>query len=146
MIPSNDMTRQLTVADPDGAGVQHRGWRHINDPWVGGWDRWALLPHRYARAGRRRSAPHRVADPFERHRRLLPHRDGSLVLDRISELLPHQVEQQKAAWSFAAVGFALMQAAAAYGLSFVFARNGGDYRPLSSSAQQPWWRPWRSTS
>jgi hypothetical protein len=23
-----------------------------------------------------------------------------------------------------------MQAAAAYGLSFVFARNGGDYRPL----------------
>ena len=28
------------------------------------------------------------------------------------------------------MGFALMQAAAAYGLSFVFARNGGDYRPL----------------
>jgi predicted MFS family arabinose efflux permease len=53
-----------------------------------------------------------------------------LVLGRISELLPHHVEQQKAAWSFATVGFALMQAAAAYGLSFVFARNGGDYRPL----------------
>ena len=32
--------------------------------------------------------------------------------------------------TFATVGFALMQAAAAYGLSFVFARNGGDYRPL----------------
>jgi predicted MFS family arabinose efflux permease len=53
-----------------------------------------------------------------------------LVLGRISELLPHYVEQQKAAWSFATVGFAVMQAAAAYGLSFVFARNGGDYRPL----------------
>ena len=53
-----------------------------------------------------------------------------LVLGRISELLPHYVEQQKAAWSFATVGFALMQAAAAYGLSYVFARNGGDYRPL----------------
>jgi predicted MFS family arabinose efflux permease len=53
-----------------------------------------------------------------------------LVLGRISELLPHHVEQQKAAWSFATVGFALMQAAAAYGFSYVFARNGGDYRPL----------------
>ena len=53
-----------------------------------------------------------------------------LVLGRISELLPHHVERQKAAWSFATVGFALMQAAAAYALSFVFARNGGDYRPL----------------
>lgn len=53
-----------------------------------------------------------------------------LVLGRIGELLPHDVEQQKAAWSFATVGFALMQAAAAYGLSFVFARNSGDYRPL----------------
>ena len=53
-----------------------------------------------------------------------------LVLGRISELLPHHVEQQKAAWSFATVGFAIMQAAAAYGLSFVFAHNGGDYRPL----------------
>jgi predicted MFS family arabinose efflux permease len=53
-----------------------------------------------------------------------------LVLGRISELLPHHLEQQKAAWSFATVGFAIMQAAAAYGLSFVFARNGGDYRPL----------------
>jgi predicted MFS family arabinose efflux permease len=53
-----------------------------------------------------------------------------LVLGRISELLPHHLEQQKAAWSFATVCFAIMQAAAAYGLSFVFARNGGDYRPL----------------
>ena len=53
-----------------------------------------------------------------------------LVLGRITELLPHHAEQQKAAWSFATVGFAVMQAVAAYGLSFVFARNGGDYRTL----------------
>jgi predicted MFS family arabinose efflux permease len=53
-----------------------------------------------------------------------------LVLGRISELLPQHAEQQKAAWSIATVGYALVQAAAAYGLSFVFARNGGDYRPL----------------
>jgi predicted MFS family arabinose efflux permease len=53
-----------------------------------------------------------------------------LVLGRISELLPQHAERQKAAWSFATVGYALVQAAAAYGLSFVFARNGGDYRPL----------------
>ena len=53
-----------------------------------------------------------------------------LVLGRINELLPHHLAQQKAAWSFATVGFALLQAAAAYGLSSVFACNGGDYRPL----------------
>ena len=53
-----------------------------------------------------------------------------LVLGRISELLPHHLAQQRAAWSCATVGFALLQAAAAYGLSFVFAHNGGDYRPL----------------
>ena len=53
-----------------------------------------------------------------------------LVLGRITEVVPHHAEQQKAAWSFATVGFAVVQAAAAYGLSFVFARNGGDYRPL----------------
>jgi hypothetical protein len=33
------------------------GWRHIHDPCVGGSDGRALLPHRHARAGRRRSAP-----------------------------------------------------------------------------------------
>jgi len=53
-----------------------------------------------------------------------------LVLGRISELLPRHAEQQKAAWSFATVAFALMQASAAYALSFIFSRNGGDYRPL----------------
>jgi predicted MFS family arabinose efflux permease len=53
-----------------------------------------------------------------------------LVLGRISELLSQHVEQQKAAWGFATVGYALVQAAGAYGLSFIFSRNGGDYRPL----------------
>jgi predicted MFS family arabinose efflux permease len=53
-----------------------------------------------------------------------------LVLGRINELLPHHPSQQKAAWSMATVAFALFQAAAAYGHSFVFARSGGDYRLL----------------
>lgn len=53
-----------------------------------------------------------------------------LVLGRIGELLPHHPAQQKAAWSLATVGFALCQAAAAYGLSFVFNRSGGDYQLL----------------
>lgn len=53
-----------------------------------------------------------------------------LVLGRIHELLPHHPPQQKAAWSMATVGFALFQAAAAYGLSFIFAHSGGNYRLL----------------
>jgi predicted MFS family arabinose efflux permease len=53
-----------------------------------------------------------------------------LVLGRIHELLPHRLAQQKAAWSHATVGFALSQAVAAYGLSFVFADTGGNYRLL----------------
>lgn len=53
-----------------------------------------------------------------------------LVLGRIHELLPHRLAQQKAAWSHATVGFALCQAVAAYGLSFVFAETGGNYRLL----------------
>lgn len=53
-----------------------------------------------------------------------------LVLGRIHELLPHHPSQQKAAWSLATIGFALFQAAAAYGQSFVFAETGGDYRLL----------------
>ncbi|HEY1863394.1 MAG TPA: YbfB/YjiJ family MFS transporter [Roseiarcus sp.] len=55
-----------------------------------------------------------------------------LVLGRIHELLPHSLAQQKAAWSHATVGFALCQAVAAYGLSFVFAESGGNYRLLFS--------------
>jgi predicted MFS family arabinose efflux permease len=53
-----------------------------------------------------------------------------LVLGRIHELLPHRLAQQKAAWSHATVGFALCQAVAAYGLSFVFVESGGNYRLL----------------
>jgi predicted MFS family arabinose efflux permease len=54
----------------------------------------------------------------------------TLVLGRIHELLPHHPQEQKAAWSVATIAFALCQAAAAYGLSFVFAKSGGDYQLL----------------
>ncbi|MGP8233225.1 MAG: YbfB/YjiJ family MFS transporter [Methylovirgula sp.] len=50
-----------------------------------------------------------------------------LVLGRVHELLPHHPDAQKAAWSAAAASFAILQAGAAYGMSFVFARSGGDY-------------------
>ena len=53
-----------------------------------------------------------------------------LVLGRIHELLPHHPAQQKAAWSHATVAFAVCQAVAAYGLSFVFAESGENYRLL----------------
>jgi predicted MFS family arabinose efflux permease len=53
-----------------------------------------------------------------------------LVLGRIHELLPHSSEAQRAAWSHATTSFALFQAAAAYGFSFLFARTGGDYLPI----------------
>ncbi len=53
-----------------------------------------------------------------------------LALGRIHELLPHDAAEQRAAWSTATTGFALLQAAGAYGLTFVFAQTGGDYRLL----------------
>jgi predicted MFS family arabinose efflux permease len=53
-----------------------------------------------------------------------------LVLGRMHELLPHDVVAQQASWSTATTGFALMQATAAYGLTFVFTRTGGDYQLL----------------
>lgn len=53
-----------------------------------------------------------------------------LVLGRVHELLPHHPEAQKAAWSKATVSFAVLQAGAAYALSFVFAESGGNYRLL----------------
>lgn len=53
-----------------------------------------------------------------------------LMLGRIGELLPHHPARQKAAWSVATASFALCQAAAAYGLSFIFAESGGNYRLL----------------
>jgi predicted MFS family arabinose efflux permease len=53
-----------------------------------------------------------------------------LVLGRVHELLPHDMAAQQASWSTATTGFALMQAAAAYGLTFVFTQTGSDYRLL----------------
>jgi predicted MFS family arabinose efflux permease len=53
-----------------------------------------------------------------------------LALGRIHELLPHDVAAQKSAWSAATTAFALLQAAAAYGLTFVFTETRGDYRLL----------------
>jgi predicted MFS family arabinose efflux permease len=50
-----------------------------------------------------------------------------LVLGRIHELVPHSAEQQRATWGHATTSFALFQAAAAYGFSWLFARTGGDY-------------------
>jgi len=53
-----------------------------------------------------------------------------LVLGRVHELLPHDAAARNAAWSAATTGFALLQAGAAYGLTFVFTQTGGDYRLL----------------
>ncbi|GAB7538596.1 YbfB/YjiJ family MFS transporter [Burkholderia sp. 22PA0099] len=53
-----------------------------------------------------------------------------LMLGRLHELLAHHPAQQDPAWRTATVGFALCQALAAYGLSFVFSHSGGDYRVL----------------
>jgi predicted MFS family arabinose efflux permease len=53
-----------------------------------------------------------------------------LVLGRVHELLPHDAAAQNAAWSVATTSFALLQAAAAYGLTFVLTQTGGDYRLL----------------
>ena len=50
-----------------------------------------------------------------------------LVLGRVHELLPHSAEQQRITWGHATISFALFQAAAAYGFSWLFARTGGDY-------------------
>lgn len=50
-----------------------------------------------------------------------------LVLGRIHELVPHSAEQQRATWSHATTSFALFQAAAAYGFSWIYAETGGDY-------------------
>ena len=52
-----------------------------------------------------------------------------LVLGRVHELLPPG-DGRKAAWSLATAAFAVGQAAAAYGFSYLFQRTGGDYAPL----------------
>ncbi|KIG07598.1 YbfB/YjiJ family MFS transporter [Caballeronia concitans] len=53
-----------------------------------------------------------------------------LVLGRANELLAHHPAAQKRAWRTATTSFAVMQAASAYGLSFLFSKSGGDYRLL----------------
>jgi predicted MFS family arabinose efflux permease len=53
-----------------------------------------------------------------------------LVLGRVHELIPHDADQQRRAWGLCTAAFALGQAAAAYGFSFIFTQTSGGYRPL----------------
>jgi MFS family permease len=53
-----------------------------------------------------------------------------LVLGRVHEILAHHPAQQSSAWQTATVGFALFQAVAAYGLSFLFSYSDGNYALL----------------
>lgn len=53
-----------------------------------------------------------------------------LALGRSHEILRHHQGAQKRAWSAATTSFATMQAAGAYGLSFLFVHSRGDYRLL----------------
>ncbi|GAA4331449.1 YbfB/YjiJ family MFS transporter [Pigmentiphaga soli] len=53
-----------------------------------------------------------------------------LVLGRVHELLAQHPAQQGPAWRTATAAFALSQAMAAYGLSFVFTQSGGNYERL----------------
>ncbi|MGF6633100.1 putative MFS family arabinose efflux permease [Paraburkholderia sp. MM6662-R1] len=53
-----------------------------------------------------------------------------LALGRVNELLAHHPSAVKGAWSRATTSFAVMQALAAYGLSFVFSSSGGNYLVL----------------
>ena len=53
-----------------------------------------------------------------------------LVLGRVHQLAAADEQVRQAAWSFATAAFALGQAAAAYGFSFLFARTDGGYAAL----------------
>ncbi|MFM9922345.1 YbfB/YjiJ family MFS transporter [Variovorax sp. H27-G14] len=53
-----------------------------------------------------------------------------LVLGRVQELLAHHPSLQKAAWSRATTGFAVFQASAAYGMSWLLGHSGGHYALL----------------
>lgn len=53
-----------------------------------------------------------------------------LVLGRLHELLVHHPASHRLAWSRATTGFALMQAAAAYGMSYLLVRSGGQHALL----------------
>jgi predicted MFS family arabinose efflux permease len=56
-----------------------------------------------------------------------------LALGRVNELVAGE-QGLKRAWSLCTVAFALGQAGAAYGFSYVFAQTGGAYRPLFAAA------------
>jgi predicted MFS family arabinose efflux permease len=53
-----------------------------------------------------------------------------LVLGRVHDLIPRDERERQAGWSLATVAFALGQAAAAYGFSFLFGRTGGAHAGL----------------
>jgi predicted MFS family arabinose efflux permease len=53
-----------------------------------------------------------------------------LALGRLHELLAHHPASQRLAWSRATTAFAILQAAAAYGMSWLLARSGGQHAPL----------------
>lgn len=53
-----------------------------------------------------------------------------LVFGRMQELTAGDVQRQKSVWGICATAFALGQAGAAYGLSYVFVRTDGAYIPL----------------
>ena len=54
----------------------------------------------------------------------------SLTLGRVHELIPHDTGGQREAWGLCTTAFALGQAFAAYGFSYIFAHTGGDYQLL----------------
>jgi len=53
-----------------------------------------------------------------------------LVLGRLHEVLAHHPASHKLAWSRATTAFAVLQAAAAYGMSLLLVRSGGHHAPL----------------
>ena len=53
-----------------------------------------------------------------------------IVLGRVHQILPGDAHGQSAVWSRATTVFALFQALAGYGYSYLFARSGGDHRLL----------------
>ena len=53
-----------------------------------------------------------------------------LVLGRLHEILAHHPASHKLAWSRATTAFAVLQAAAAYGMSFLLVHDGGRHAPL----------------
>lgn len=57
-----------------------------------------------------------------------------ITLGRLHQLLQHDASAQNAAWSRATTVFALFQALAGYGYSWMFSRSGGNYHVLLITA------------